>query len=740
MELRPLTDPEEIELRARDVLIGGVLGFATALACLIYFLNQPDTRHQSLLLALCVAWGIGSIALFLLPRTTIARGRWREPFFLTWSALVIVSIAAGILLEQRSGTPLMLAFTLPLIFSAISYPVAATAIVGSLVLVAAAAAAAISGQPGPDTAFKLMVLTFAAVMGVWQAYGRARRAEQLKGEHRRAQLYLDVAGTIIVVIAADGRIEQVNRKTCEVLGYAEEELVGADWFELTVPEDFRAEARANLAHALAGGRRRDGGPSETPVLTRDGERRLIAWTGRIVPAGGGRGMLIAGEDVTDERAAQERVRHMAYHDALTGLANRAKLEEHAAQALARARRHGRAGAVLYIDLDHFKLVNDSLGHAAGDELLRQVSTRLSGRTRATDLLARHGGDEFMLLLADLGADARDTARRVARELLQTLEAPFVLEGHEFEIAASIGIAMFGEDELDLGDILKRADAALYDAKRDGRGTIRFAAFEPAPATGQLTLTARLRRALARGELELHFQPVYDVAGGRPAAVEALVRWNDPERGLVPPGEFIPAAEDSGLIEPLGDWVVDAAIAQAKAWKRAGLRPDIAFNVSPRQLRSPFFAERLLARFEAAGADPRQFIAEITESAAMADPEHTVPLLMTLAAGGLRLAIDDFGADFSSLARLRDLPVHELKIDRSFLRNVPTDARASSIVTAVVRLAQALELTAVAEGVEQPEQLTFLRTHGCPLAQGFHLARPLPADEVTALLQPEPARR
>jgi len=220
------------------------------------------------------------------------------------------------------------------------------------------------------------------------------------------------------------------------------------------------------------------------------------------------------------------------------------------------------------------------------------------------------------------------------------------------------------------------------------------------------------------------------------AVEALLRWNDPERGMVAPGEFIPAAEDSGLIEPIGDWVVDAVIAQAAAWSEQGLRPDIAFNVSPRQLRSDGFADRLLQRL--ADVDATQFIAEITESAAMADPEYTVPLLERLAASGLKLAIDDFGADFSSLARLRDLPVHELKIDRSFLRDVPGDERSAAIVTAIVQLAQALELTGVAEGVEHAEQLEFLARHGCALAQGFHLARPLPADQVTPLLVPQRA--
>ncbi|MDA0161021.1 EAL domain-containing protein [Solirubrobacter ginsenosidimutans] len=738
MRLRALSDPEEIAMRARDVVIGGVLAIATAVAIVAYLLQSERSAHPLLLGAVCITWSVASCGMFAIPRQRIAASRWREPFFLGWSFMVAFSLASGVVLEDRSNTPLMLGFILPLIFAAISYPVVSTAIVGSLVLVFAAAAAVLTGQSSADMTFQLAALAFAAVMGIWQAYGRERRASQLAAEHFRAQQYLDVAGTMIVVMDAHGVIERVNNRTCEVLGYSEEELHGQDWFEIAVPDDFRATARENYRLGLAGTPNHDDDPAK-PFVTRAGERRYVTWSGRLVRTRSGRGMLIAGEDITEKRAAQARVSHMAYHDALTGLANRAKLEEHLALALARARRQDRSVAVLYIDLDRFKLVNDTLGHAAGDELLRQVATRLGARTRSSDLLARHGGDEFMLLLSDLDGDARAIADHVAHELMATLEQPFTLQGHEFEIAASIGIAIHPDDGADMSDVLKHADAALYDAKRDGRGTVRFATpSEQVAAAGQLTLTARLRRALAREEFELHYQPVFNVATREVVAVEALLRWNDPDRGMVPPGEFIPGAEDSGLIEPIGDWVVDAVIAQAARWRDRGLRPDIAFNVSPRQLRSDGFADRLLARM--ADADATQFIAEITESAAMADPEHTVPLLGRLAAAGLRLAIDDFGADFSSLARLRDLPVHELKIDRSFLRDVPGDGRSAAIVTAIVRLAQALELVAVAEGVEHADQLDFLAKHDCALVQGFHLARPMPADLVTPLLQPSLARR
>ena len=735
----PLDDPEEIEFRARDIVIGSVLGVATAIAIIAYLAQSPGSRHRVLLATVCVGWVLVSAGLCLLPRRRLVASRWREPFFLAWSATVVGSIAAGVVIEGRSGTPLLAGFILPMIFAAISYPVLMTAIVAAFMLVSAAAASAVTGQSSENTTFWLMALAFAAVMGVWQARGRERRAVQLADEHGRSQRYLDVAGTMIVVMDAAGSVLQVNRRSCEVLGYREEELVGRDWFELALPADVRTDARAAFTAALNGTVPDDASP-ESPVVTRAGARRSIAWTSRIVPTGDGVGMLVAGEDVTEQRIAQERVRHMAYHDALTGLANRAKLQEHLIAALARARRSGCSVAVLYIDLDHFKVVNDTLGHAAGDELLRQVATRLSDCCRASDLVARHGGDEFMLLLTDIDGDAVQAARTVAHGLLRTLETPFVMEGQEFEIAASVGVATFPRDASDIPELLKCADGALYQAKGDGRGTIRFPAAERASAAGQLTLSARLRRALARDEFELHYQPVFDVASGRAIAVEALLRWNDPERGMVPPGEFIPGAEDSGLIEPIGDWVVDAVIAQAAAWRALGLTPDIAFNLSPRQLRSPGFADRLLGRFSAAGADVGQFIAEITESAAMADPERTRPLLERLAATGLRLAIDDFGADFSSLARLRDLPVHELKIDRSFLRGVPGDGRAAAIVTAIVALADALELTAVAEGVEDQAQFEFLAAHGCALAQGFHLARPAPAPLVTALLGPDLARR
>jgi diguanylate cyclase (GGDEF)-like protein/PAS domain S-box-containing protein len=481
MRLRPLTDPEEIAFRARDVVIGGVLGVATAVAVVLYLALGPPTPHRELMIWICSGWVLVGSVLFVLPRQRLVASRGREPFFLLWSSTVIASIAAGVVIEGRSGTPIMAAFLLPLVFAAMSYPVALTALVGTVTLCFAAGAGAWIGQPFADTMFQVLMLAFAAVMGVWQAYGRERRADQLAAEHGRAQRYLDVAGTMIVVLDAGGTIQQINRRGCEVLGYSEAELNGRDWFAVAVPDEARQSTREVFVRTLAGIRPEVPPEPESPVVTRSGERRWITWTGRIVPTGAGDGMLIAGEDVTERRAAQEHVRHMAYHDGLTGLANRAKLEEHVTLALARAVRHDHAAAVLYIDLDHFKTVNDTLGHAAGDELLRQVATRLAARCRTTDLLARHGGDEFMLLLADIDGDARAAALRVAGDLLALLGPPFEIEDREFTIAASIGVALFPSHGETMTDLLKHADAALYEAKRDGRGAIRFAA--PLLSTG-----------------------------------------------------------------------------------------------------------------------------------------------------------------------------------------------------------------------------------------------------------------
>ena len=556
----------------------------------------------------------------------------------------------------------------------------------------------------------------------------------LREERDRAQRYLEIAGTMIVVVDADGTLRLINAKGCEVLGYTESELVGTNWFETIVPEDDRERTREAIAALLEGD---DAAVRhENPVLTREGEERTIAWHNTLLrdDAGTPISILSSGEDVTNRRRDEEQISHLAYHDRLTGLPNRALLEEHLELALARARRNDSAVALLYLDLDDFKLVNDSLGHGAGDDLLCAVGERLAKVTRQTDLLARQGGDEFLLMLTDLEGDPQKAAEAVANQITEALAESFDLGGAEFQVGASIGISLFPRDAGDGDALLGHADAAMYAAKRTDRSGFSIYASNRTEPLERLSTATRLRKALERNELALHYQPIWSLADGRLVAVEALIRWEDPYRGLILPIDFIAIAEETKLIEPIGDWVIAEACRQAAEWRSLDLEPSISLNVSPRQLRSPGFAGFMRDHLKALQLPGSVLTVEITEAAAMREPELVEPNLAALHRLGVRLSIDDFGAGYSSLARLRELPVHELKIDRSFMRGVPRSPQAAAIVTAIVQLADAMGMDSVAEGVESEAQRRFLVERGCTLAQGFHLARPLPASEVTELLR------
>jgi diguanylate cyclase (GGDEF)-like protein/PAS domain S-box-containing protein len=556
----------------------------------------------------------------------------------------------------------------------------------------------------------------------------------LREERDRAQRYLEIAGTMIVVIDADGTLRLINAKGCEVLGAPESELLGTNWFETIVPEGDRERTREAIAALLEGD---DGAVRhENLVITRDGEERMILWHNTLLRDDHGKpiSILSSGEDVTARRRDEEQIAHLAYHDRLTGLPNRALLEEHLELALARARRNDSAVALLYLDLDDFKLVNDSLGHGAGDDLLCAVGERLGKVTRQTDLLARQGGDEFLLMLTDLDGDPQKAAEAVANQITGALAESFDLGGAEFQVGASIGISLFPRDAGDGDALLGHADAAMYAAKRTDRSGFSLYASNHTEPLERLSTATRLRKALERNELALHYQPIWSLADNRLVAVEALIRWEDPYRGLILPIDFIAIAEETKLIEPIGDWVIAEACRQAAHWRSLDLEPSISLNVSPRQLRSPEFAGFLRDHLKALQLPGKVLTVEITEAAAMRDPEVVEPNLAALHRLGVRLSIDDFGAGYSSLARLRELPFHELKIDRSFMRGVPRSPQAAAIVTAIVQLAEAMGMDSVAEGVESEAQRRFLVERGCTLAQGFHLARPLPAEEVTELLR------
>lgn len=442
-------------------------------------------------------------------------------------------------------------------------------------------------------------------------------------------------------------------------------------------------------------------------------------------------------DITEQKQAEEQLAYVAQHDRLTDLPNRPMFEVLLDLALARAQRSDLGVAVLYLDLDNFKLVNDSLGHAAGDELIRQLSVRIREALRETDLVARHGSDEFLVLLADVdrgeqisGPDLDNvllTAESVVTRIQDALASPFQVAGTEMFTTASIGVSLFPSFATDAQSLLSQADSATYRSKKAGPGGYAVFSPETSDALAQLSFTTRLRNAVGAKLWSLHYQPLVELASGRMIGVEALLRWEDPNAGFIPPGEFIPLAEEMGLIVAIGDWVMEELFRQAKAWQGQGIELDeISFNISPRQLWQPDLVQNILGHLDASSMDPGRIVIEITESAAMTDPERTQLILWELHGRGLRLAIDDFGTGYSSLSRLKHMPVSILKIDRAFVMDIPDDPDAGRMVSAIIGLAESLEVRPLAEGIETAEQRRFLVEKGCKLGQGYYFSRPVPA--------------
>lgn len=440
-------------------------------------------------------------------------------------------------------------------------------------------------------------------------------------------------------------------------------------------------------------------------------------------------------DRADEKQkAEERVKYLATHDSLTDLPNRVLFGQLLNFSIKTAQRYERRCAVLFIDLDRFKIINDSLGHAAGDQLLTEMASRLRSAVRASDVVARLGGDEFVVLLSEVSD--RQHVMSIAQGLLSALSGPMELTGQECRVTASIGVSIFPEDGADEQTLMKNADMAMYQAKQEGKNDIRFFSREiKTQSVDRLVMEAGLRRALERDELCLHYQPKLDVATGRIAGVEALLRWNHPDLGLLSPLRFIPLAEETGLIIPIGRWVMNAACEQNMAWQREGLPPlMMAINVSPRQ-----FAEANLLRYidEAlrdSGMDPTLLQIEVTESMVMLNVEKAVQLLDAIQSRGVRLAIDDFGTGYSSMSVMKRFPIDTIKIDRSFVRDLPQNPEDVAIARAIIDMGKALGLTVVAEGVETHEQGGFLREHACDEIQGFLVSKPVPADRIGELVR------
>ena len=446
-------------------------------------------------------------------------------------------------------------------------------------------------------------------------------------------------------------------------------------------------------------------------------------------------------DITDRKEAEEQVQHLAYYDSLTQLPNRALFIDRLQQSLIRSTRHNHCGAVLYLDLDRFKNINDSLGHSFGDALLQDLSIRLQESVRSEDTVARLGGDEFLVLLAETGAKHKEvakSARLVAEKILANLSEPYFVKDHELQIAPSIGIALFPEGNNTVEDIIKYADTAMYRAKTAGRDAIQF--FQPdmqIEAQERLTLEKGLRHALKQDEMLLHYQPLVNIFNNQIMGAEVLLRWQHPAQGMIPPLRFIPVAEETGQILTIGQWALRKGLTQFNEWKKSGYNLNDKFltvNVSLRQFRQANFVQQVVETLEETEFNPAALKLEITESVVMTDIEDTIAKMRTLKSHGISFAIDDFGTGHSSLAYLKRLPLDVLKIDKSFVQDITNSPDDAVIVDTIIAMANHLGLEVIAEGVETEAEIKFLQEHGCGCYQGYYFSKPLPADAFAGLLK------
>jgi diguanylate cyclase (GGDEF)-like protein len=443
-------------------------------------------------------------------------------------------------------------------------------------------------------------------------------------------------------------------------------------------------------------------------------------------------------DRADEKTkADARIEYLASHDSLTNLPNREMFNQLLHFAIEAARRYQRRFAVLFIDLDRFKIINDSLGHEAGDALLVEIATRLRQNLRQSDIVARLGGDEFVVILESTNEQVDIEA--VARTLLSAVSQPVQLSGHECHTTASIGIAMFPNDGTDVHTLTKNADMAMYLAKEDGKNDFRFFAKEvKMQSIERLMLETALRRALEHQQFALHYQPKVDLATGQITGVEALLRWTHPELGVLPPAQFIPLAEETGLIVPIGRWVMREACAQNMAWQRCGLQPiSMAVNLSPRQFVDESLLQDIDEALAASGMSAVLLQLEVTESMVMRNVTRAIKVLDAVQSRGIRLAIDDFGTGYSSMSLMKQFPIDTIKVDRSFVRDLPRDSEDQAIAQAIIRMGKALGMTVIAEGVETTEQESFLRDHGCDEMQGFLFSKPVLPQQLADLLRSSP---
>jgi len=560
---------------------------------------------------------------------------------------------------------------------------------------------------------------------------RAEREEHLHRLRQSAAVF-DSSAEGVIITDPHERIVAVNPAFTAITGYREDEVLGGTPRMLSSGSQDRSFYQAMWQEL------RDSGVWKGEVWNRRKSGEVYPEYLTISAVHDATGTLTnyvaVFADISEVKRSQQELDFLANHDPLTELPNRRLFNDRLDHALARVARDDEALAVLFLDLDEFKNVNDSLGHPVGDQLLQQVAQRLLGRVRQTDTLARIGGDEFLLLLEAIGGP--EEAELVTRDILDAFQAPFHLAGQEISLGASMGISVYPEDGTDTETLVKNADAALFRAKGEGRNQFCYYTRElTESAAERLQMERELASAVENDELVLHFQPKVDLSTGAIQGAEALVRWHHPERGMVSPAKFIPLAEETGLILPIGEWVLRHACRQVCAWAEAGLLPGrVAVNISAVQLQRqevPGLVERVASE---EGCPLNRLELEVTEASIMQDTAVSASSLSALRAQGVELSLDDFGTGYSSLGYLKNLPLDTLKIDKSFVQDVPEDASDTALVRTILGMGQSLGMNVVAEGVETEEQAGFLLTEGCGGAQGFLYARPLPADEFESLMR------
>jgi diguanylate cyclase (GGDEF)-like protein/PAS domain S-box-containing protein len=564
-------------------------------------------------------------------------------------------------------------------------------------------------------------------------HSRALAVARLRESEERYSSTVELAAIGISHVALDGRFIHVNRRLCEMLGYTREELLGLTVRQISHPDDVSAtdqdisRLRTGEVESITVEKRyvrKDG----TPIWVR------LTIASKREPDGQTLHDISIVEDISDRRKAEERVQYLATHDEMTGLPNRAMFTQLLAHAVEQGRRYRRRFAVLFVDLDRFKIVNDSLGHDAGDELLKVMAQRLRESLRSSDIVARLGGDEFVLLVEEM--PDRHVAATIARNILSVIIRPVEILGQECRVTASIGISVYPEDAQDGKTLMKNADMAMYQAKEEGKNNYQFYSPDISALTVErLVIETHLRHAMERNELALHYQAKVDFKTGEITGVEALLRWWNQELGSVPPARFIPIAEDCGLIVPIGRWAMRTACAQCATWLGQGLPPVcMAINISPRQFQDPNLLADIAQMIEETGIPPALLEFEITESMIMHDIDRAVENLRAMKGLGVRVAIDDFGTGYSSLSQLKRFPVDTLKVDRSFIRDIPGNTEDRAITEAIISMGKSLGVVVVAEGVETAEQQAFLSGRACDEMQGFYFSRPSPPNEFADLLR------